>query len=158
SPQLPAGAAGRRRDRRGRRGGRTGAAAPLPAPPRTRTQPGTGRPMTKGDDDGIPGRHDDHGAGWHHGRGGRRDPDPGSGTISGTGRAGSPAAAMASAGESRRVAYMGPVSGRRRDRTGDRAVVDATARLAARLADAPYSTPQRPAWRPRPNSADINPT
>jgi len=54
-PQLPAGAAGRRRDRRGRRGGRTGAAAPLPAPPRTRTQPGTDRPMTEGDDDGIPG-------------------------------------------------------------------------------------------------------
>src|SRR5207302_10812443 len=71
--------------------------------------------------------------------------------------AGSPAAAMASAGESRRVAYMGPVSGRRRDRTGDRAVVDATARLAARLGDATDSTPQRPGWRPRHKYSDINP-
>src|SRR5262245_23166702 len=33
--------------RRGRRGGRTGAVVPLPAPPRTRTQPGTDRPIAR---------------------------------------------------------------------------------------------------------------
>ena len=31
---------------------------------------GAPRSMREGDDDGIPGRHGDHGAGWHHGRGG----------------------------------------------------------------------------------------
>ena len=39
-----------------------------------------------------------------------------------------------------------PVPGRRRDRTGERAVVDATARLAARHGDATDSAPQRPGW------------
>src|SRR5260221_11155839 len=68
-----------------------------PAPPRTHTRAGTGRPMTEGDDDGIPGRHGDHGDGWHHGRGGGRDPDQGGGTGPGAGRARAPAVALAPA-------------------------------------------------------------
>src|SRR6266700_2727543 len=144
-----AGAAGRRRDRRGRRDSRTGAAARLPAPPRPRTQPGAGRTITEGDGDGIPGRHGDHGAGRHHGRRGRRDPGPGGGTISGSDRAGAPAAAVASAAGRRRVAYVGPVPGRRRDRVGERSVVDAAARLAARHGDAADRAPQRPGQRRR---------
>src|SRR5580693_2771528 len=114
------------------------------ARPRTRAKPGTGRPMTDGDHDGIPGRYGDHGAGWHSQRGGRRDPGPGGRPIPGAGRARASAAAVAPAAESRRVAYVGPVPGRRRDRTGERAVVDATARLAARHGDAADTAPQRP--------------
>src|SRR5882672_1396870 len=99
--------------------------------------------MTDGDDDGIPGRHGDYGAGWHHGRRGRRDPDPGGGTIPGASRARAPTTAVASAAGRRRVAYVGPVPGRGRDRIGERAVVDATARLAARHGDAADSASQR---------------
>ena len=39
-----------------------------------------------------------------------------------------------------------PVPGRRRDQTGERAVVDATAPLAARHGDATNSAPERPRW------------
>jgi hypothetical protein len=111
-------------------------------------QPGPGGPMTDGDDDGIPGRHGDHGAGWHHRRGGWRDPEPGGGPRGGTGRARAPATAVASAAGSRPVADLGPVPGRRRDRTAERADVDAAARLAARHGDAADTAPQRPWYQP----------
>src|SRR5580704_349050 len=80
-------------DARPPRSRHTGGAAPLLAPP----------PVSPRRDDGIPGRHGDHGAGWHHGRGGRRDPGPGGGPISGTGGARAPATAVAPAAEPRRV-------------------------------------------------------
>ena len=79
----------------------------------------TGCPATEEDDDGIPGRHDDHGAGWHHGRGGRRDPDPGGGTtreLAAQGHLVELWRPPLKAGEWRTWA---PVPGRRRDRTGE---------------------------------------